>query len=131
MSLNDRSRNIITVLLAGAWINVSEFLRNEVLLKDYWTDHYNQLNLIFPSEPINIVVWLAWGFCLSIMIFLVSNRFNFLQTVLISWFFAFVMMWQVTWNLLVLPINILFYAIPLSLFEIAVASIIFNRFKKK
>ena len=35
-----RYRGIRTVLFAGIWINTSEFVRNELLLKSYWVEHY-------------------------------------------------------------------------------------------
>jgi hypothetical protein len=46
-------KTFLPVLLATIWISISEFVRNEFLLKAYWTDHYESMGLVFPSEPIN------------------------------------------------------------------------------
>ncbi|MCA9937150.1 MAG: hypothetical protein KC418_00800 [Anaerolineales bacterium] len=110
-------RNIVAVVIAGIWINASEFFRNEILLKTHWINHYESLGLIYPSAPQNGIVWVVWGFLFAIAIYLLSRRFNLWQTTLISWFMGFALMWIVTWNLGVLPPGILIYAIPLSLLE--------------
>jgi predicted neutral ceramidase superfamily lipid hydrolase len=117
-------RNITAIILTGIWVNASEFFRNEVLLKMYWNDHYKSLGMTFPSEPLNGMIWVAWGFLLAIAIYLISRKFNLIQTTLISWFMAFVLMWIVTWNLNVLPSAILIYAVPLSLLEAFIGSYI-------
>ena len=120
--MNIRSRNIIAVILTGVWVNASEFIRNEILLKTYWVDHYQSLGMAFPSEPSNGRIWIAWGFLFALAIFLISRKFNLIQTALITWFMAFVLMWVVTFNLNVLPGAILIYAVPLSLLETFISS---------
>jgi predicted neutral ceramidase superfamily lipid hydrolase len=122
--MNLQFRNIIAVILTGIWVNASEFFRNEVLLKTYWIDHYRSLGMTFPSEPLNGMIWVAWGFLFAIAIYLISRKFNLIQTTLISWFMAFVLMWVVTWNLNVLPSAIFIYAVPLSLLEAFIGSYI-------
>jgi predicted neutral ceramidase superfamily lipid hydrolase len=105
-------------------VNVSEFVRNEVLLKTYWVDHYQSLGMTFPSEPKNGMIWVVWGFLFATAIYLISRKFNLIQTALISWFMAFVLMWVVTFNLNILPSAILIYAVPLSLLEAFIGSYI-------
>ena len=122
--MNLQSRNIMAVILTGIWVDASEFFRNEVLLKKYWIDHYQSLGMTFPSEPKNGMIWVAWGFLFAIGIYIISKKFNLIQTTLISWFMAFVLMWIVTWNLNVLPGAILIYAVPLSLLEAFIGSYI-------
>ena len=117
-----QSRSITAVLLCGLWVNASEFVRNEVLLKTYWVDHYQSLGMIFPSELKNGVIWIAWGFLFAAAIYVISRKFNLIQTALISWFMAFFLMWVVTFNLKVLPSAILIYAVPLSLLEAFIGS---------
>jgi predicted neutral ceramidase superfamily lipid hydrolase len=129
--MNLESRSIITVILTGIWVNASEFFRNEVLLKKYWVDHYQLLGITFPSEPKNGMVWVAWGFLFAIAIYLISRKFNLIQTTLISWFMAFVLMWLVAWNLNVLPSVILIYAVPLSLLEAFIGSYICKKTSPK
>jgi len=122
--MNLQFRNIIAVILTGIWVNASEFFRNEVLLKTYWINHYRSLGMTFPSEPLNGMIWVVWGFLFAIAIYVISRKFNLIQTTLISWFMAFVLMWVVTWNLNVLPSAILIYAVPLSLLEAFIGSYI-------
>lgn len=114
----------IATILAGIWISISEFLRNEVLFKDYWVDHYASMGLDFPSEPINGAMWGLWSMLFAIAIFIFSRRFSFLHTVLLAWFVGFILMWVVVGNMGVLPFSILIFAIPLSLLEVLVAALI-------
>ena len=120
--MNSNSRSILAIVVAGLWINASEFLRNEVLVKSYWVEHYRSLGLTFPSTPQNGLVWVLWGFLFALAIYATSRRFTLVQTALLNWFTGFVLMWVVTWNLAVLPVGILIYAIPLSLLEAFVAA---------
>ena len=122
--MNLQSRNIVAVILTGIWVNASEFFRNEVLLKTYWIYHYQSLGITFPSEPLNGMIWVAWGFLFAIAIYVISRKFNLIQTTIVSWFMAFVLMWVVTWNLNMLPSAILIYAVPLSLLEAFIGSYI-------
>jgi hypothetical protein len=42
---------ISPVVLATFWISISEFVRNEFILKSYWTDHYEGMGLYFlPNQ---------------------------------------------------------------------------------
>lgn len=120
-------KTILPIFLAGIWISLSEFVRNEFLLKSYWTNHYQNMGLDFPSEPINGAVWGIWSFCFAIAIFIISKKFSLVQTSLLSWFVAFVFMWLVIGNMRVLPYEILYFAIPLSLLEAFVASFIIKK----
>ena len=124
-------KDISSVILATIWISASEFVRNEFLLKTFWTKHYQALGLSFPSEPINGAVWGIWSLLFAGFIFVVAKRFALLQTTLISWFAAFVMMWVVIGNLGVLPYGILPYAIPLSILESFIAALIIKSFSHK
>lgn len=115
--MNLRSRGILTVTLTGLWVNASEFFRNDILLKPIWDGHYRSLGMVFPSQPVNGMLWVAWGFLFASAIYWISRRFGLVQTALLSWFAAFVLMWVVAWNLSVLPVAVLPYAVPLSLLE--------------
>jgi len=83
--------------------------------------------MAFPSEPVNGIVWMIWGFSFVTAIFIISRKFNLIQTALLCWFVAFVLMWIVTRNMSVLPNKILYSAIPLSLFEAFVGAYICRR----
>ena len=102
---------ILSVALMTLWISISEFVRNEFILKSYWTKHYNGLGLIFPSESINGAIWGLWSLVFAIVIFILSKKFNFWQTTFLSWTIGFVLMWLVIGNMGVLPYGILFFMI--------------------
>lgn len=115
---------ILPILLTGIWINISETVRWEFLIKSYWIDYYKNLNLVFPNEPVNGIVWLIWGFLFAAIIFILSKKFNLLQTTFLSWFVVFVMLWVVLWNVDMLPVCILWFVVPLSLFEAFIGALI-------
>jgi hypothetical protein len=121
---------ISPIFLATIWISISEFVRNEFLLKTYWTDHYEKLGLVFPSEPINGAIWGLWSLCFAIGIYAISKKFSLAQTTAIAWFMGFVLMWIVTGNMSVLPLGILVFAIPLSLLEAFLAALIIKKLGK-
>jgi hypothetical protein len=121
---------LLPVLLATIWISVSEFFRNEFLLKSYWTEHYEQMGLVFPSEPINGAIWGLWSLLFAVAILIILKRFSLWETIFLSWFVAFVLMWVVTGNMGVLPLGILIYAVPLSLLETFVAVFIIKKIAK-
>ena len=120
-------KTVLPVLLATIWISISEFARNEFFLKSYWTEHYRNLGLIFPSDPVNGAVWGLWSLLLAIFIFIISKKFTLLYTTLLSWMAGFVMMWLVIGNMGVLPYGLLFFAIPLSLLETFLAAFIIRK----
>jgi hypothetical protein len=119
-----------TVLPIGAatlWISISEFFRNEILLKSFWVRHYDNLGIEFPSEPVNGAIWGLWSLLFAVSIFIVSKKYSLLQTAAYSWFVGFVLMWVVIGNLGVLPYGLLLYALPLSLLESFVAAYIIRK----
>ena len=116
------------VLLATAWISLSEFARNEYLLQSKWIRHYADMGLVFPAEPVNGMVWGLWSLLFAIAIYWLSRKFTIVQTALFLWFTGFLMMWVVTGNLGVLPFSILGWAIPLSLLETFVATWLVTRY---
>ncbi len=120
--MNPTLRNVAAVVLSGLWVNASEFLRNEIFLKNYWVEHYQARGMVFPSAPLNGIVWGIWGFLFAMAIYLVSRKFDLVQTALISWLMGFVLMWIVIWNMNVFPVAILVYAVPLSLLEVFVGA---------
>jgi len=123
-------KTMIPILLATIWISISEFVRNEFLVKSYWVKHYGGLGLVFPSEPINGAVWGLWSLLFAISIYIISKKFSLIETTFISWLVGFVLMWVVIGNLNVLPYGILIYAIPLSLLEAFVAALIIKKQSK-
>ena len=122
-----RRSKILPLILAAIWIGISEFVRNEFIVKSFWINHYQSLGLAFPSEPVNGAVWGIWSLFFAIVIFIISKKFTLIQTTLISWFVGFVLMWVVLGNLGVLPYGLLPYAIPLSLLESFLAAWIIKK----
>jgi hypothetical protein len=122
-------KQILSILLATIWISISEFVRNEFLVKSFWIKHYQELGLSFPSEPVNGAVWGIWSLLFAISIYIIANKFTLIQTTLLSWFVGFVLMWVVIGNLGVLPYSLLVYAIPLSFLETFIAVLIITRIK--
>jgi hypothetical protein len=55
--MNFLSKIILPIFIATTWISVSEFARNEFLLKTHWVKHYENLGMIFPSSSVNGAVW--------------------------------------------------------------------------
>ena len=124
-------KTVLPIVLSTIWISVSEFARNELLVKSYWIRHYESLGLTFPSELINGAIWGLWSLLFAIAIYIISRRFSLLETTLLAWFVGFVLMWVVIWNLNVLPPGLLLIAVPLSLLEAFVATWIIERLGAK
>lgn len=125
--MNFFKHTALPVLLATVWISVSEFVRNEFLLKTFWTNHYEAMGLTFPSEPANGAIWGVWSLCYAISIFIIAKKFSLIQTTFLAWFVGFVLMWLVTGNMNVLPFGILPFAIPLSILEAFLAAFIIKK----
>ena len=123
-------KKVIALLSATVCIGISEFIRNQFLLKNLWIDHYKSLGLVFPLEPVNGAVWGIWSVMFAVLILILAQKFSLIQTALISWFAAFVMMWVTIGNLMVLPFGILWYAVPLSLLEAFLAAWIIKKTDK-
>ncbi len=124
-------KSILPIVFATAWIGFSEFLRNELLFKSYWIEHYRSMGLVFPSEMLNNAVWGIWSLVFATAIYLISRKFSLRQTTFLGWLTGFVMMWLVVGNMGVLPFELLYYAVPMSLIEVFVASWIIFAFDKK
>ncbi len=125
--MNVGKRVVLPIVVATLWISVSEFVRNELLLKSYWTNHYESLGTVFPSESVNGALWGLWSLLFAIAIYVLATRFTLVQTALLAWFVGFVLMWVVIGNLGVLPLELLYFAVPLSLLEAFVASWIIKK----
>ena len=115
---------ILPILLTGIWINISETLRWVFFVEPYWIEYYQNLNLSFPTGIINNIIWMIWGFSFATIIFIISRKFNLVQTTFLSWFVTFIMLWLVLWNIEILPVGFLWFVIPLSLFEVFVGALI-------
>lgn len=120
----------LPILITGIWINISETVRWIFLIKSYWINHYQTLNLVFPNKPINGIMWIIWGFIFAAIIFILSKKYSLIKTTFLSWFIVFVMSWIVLWNAGILPMGILVFVVPLSLFETYIGALISNKLSK-
>jgi Na+-transporting NADH:ubiquinone oxidoreductase subunit NqrE len=123
-------RVILPILISIIWISISEFVRNEFIIKSYWINHYHSLGIIFPSKPINGAIWGIWSLIFACVIYVLAKKFTLFETTLLSWVIGFAMTWLVIGNMGVLPERILLIAVPLSLLESFLAVYIVYKLKK-
>ena len=123
-------KTILAVVVAGLWVGLCEFVRNQLLFLPHWQSHYRGMGLVFPSQPVNALLWVVWAFLLAGTVFAVSRRFGLWQSAFLAWVMAFVMMWVVVWNLSVLPIGMLPIAVPFSFVEALGAAFICRKLAK-
>jgi hypothetical protein len=119
------------VLLVSLWVNIFETLRWMLFAKPDIDIHFKAANLVLPNEPVNNILWLIWGIIIAVMIFIISKKFKVLQTTFIVWIIVYVMHWIALWNMAVLPINVLWLAVPLNFINVLVGALICNRFLRK
>lgn len=117
-------KKCLAILLAGIFINISEFIRNELLFKSTWIEGFRKLGLTFPSQPINGLGWVIWAFIFSIFLVVIIQKFSVIQSTLITWSLGFVLMWIALLNLEVFPTTLLLAAIPWSFLEVYIAGCI-------
>ena len=119
------------ILLVSLWINFFETLRWMLFAKPDIDMHFKAINLVLPNEPVNNILWLIWGIIIAVMIFIISKKFKVLQTTFIVWIIVYVTHWIALWNFSVLPINVLWLAVPLTFINIFVGALICSRFISK
>lgn len=125
--MNSKAKTLLSILTATLWISISEFARNELVFKSYWTGHYSGLGLDFPDEPLNGAVWGLWSLLYAVFLWILLRRFSLLESIATGWFAGFVLMWIVTGNMGVLPFSLLWFAVPLSMLEAAVGCYLISR----
>jgi len=62
-------KTFLPIFIAGIWLNISATVKWIFLIESYWIEKYNNIGLVFPSESINNIVWMIWGFLFAAMIF--------------------------------------------------------------
>ena len=117
---------ILAVLGAGICMNISEFLRNELLFKDKWVTGFQNLGLTFPSDPINGAIWGLWSFIMCSIIVALLTHMSILKTTVITWTLGFVLMWVAMLNLGLFPDGLLTVAVPWSFLEVYLSAWIAN-----
>ena len=117
-------KTLLPIFLIGIWVNISITIGWILIFEPYWVEKYQSLNIDFPAGINNNIVWIIWGFMFAIVIFILSKKFNLLQTTFLAWFTAFIMMWVIVWNIDVLPTGMLLFNIPNTLFITFIAAVI-------
>ena len=108
-------------------MNISEFVRNELVIKHLWLEGFGSIGLSFPSTPLNGAVWGLWAFIFVSFLALLTTKFDTLMSTLISWVIGFVLLWIAMWNMGILPSGLLYWAAPWSFVEVYVAALICQR----
>lgn len=121
-------KSIFAICAATLWIAISEFVRNQFVLKSYWLAHYAEMGQPFPEKPINGAIWGLWSLTFAIFLQFITRKFSLTPSVLLGWIAGFLMMWLVLGNLSVLPFGILPLAIPLSFLEVYLAVYLIRKF---
>jgi hypothetical protein len=119
---------LLSIVVAGTWMNISEFIRNELLIKHIWVEGFAKIGLAFPSSPVNGAIWGLWALIFVTVLSLLTTKFNALASALISWVIGFVLLWLAMWNMGILPSGLLYWAVPWSFIEVFVAALICRRF---
>ena len=114
----------LAVVASGVWMNLSEFIRNEFVIKHVWVKGFEEMGLSFPSAPVNGLVWVIWAFVFCAVLAVLNMKFNALKSTLICWVTGFGLLWIAMWNIGILPKGLLYWAVPWSLVEVYVAAII-------
>ena len=127
--MKNYQKAIWQILIVSIWINIFETLRWILFAKPEIDMHFKAANLVLPNEPINNLLWLIWGIIIAVMIFIVSKKFKVLQTTFIVWITVYVMHWIALWNMAVLPINILWLAVPLTFINVLAGALISKYFQ--
>ena len=117
----------LAVVASGAWMNLSEFIRNEFVIKHVWVKGFEELGLSLPSAPVNGLVWVLWAFIFCAVLAWLSTKFDVLKSTIICWVTGFGLLWIAMWNIGILPKGLLYWAVPWSFVEVYVAAFIYTR----
>lgn len=129
--MKNYKKAIWQILLVSLWINIFETLRWLLFAKPDIDMHFKGANLVLPNEPLNNILWLIWGIIISVMIFIISKKYSVLKTSFIVWITVYVLHWIALWNMAVLPINILWLAVPLTFINVLIGVLISKYFHNK
>lgn len=115
---------LLAILAAGVWMNLNEFARNELVVKQIWIDGFAKTGLPYQSTPVTGIAWMLWAFIFIAILTWLVTKFSVLQSTLITWIVGFVLLWLGLWNLGVLPEGLLYVAAPWSFVEVYVSALI-------
>lgn len=116
-----------SVLVAGLWMTLVQFLQNQWLFLSVWQDHFRGLGLGFTTTPANGILWTVWSLLQALLVRELLKTRAISTAVLIAWLTSFVMMWCTLYNLQVLPVKLLAVAVPISLTATYASALIIKR----
>jgi len=124
---------LITSLIAGLWINISEIFRYFVFVMPMMRSTFGQISNV---APMNLSVFAMWGIWDTILMVTVTgffwiafDRFGnsllvVLKAAIFVWAGIFVILWLGLFNMNLAPISVLLVALPLALVEMIIAGFI-------
>ena len=115
------------ILLVAIWINFSVTVRWMLFAKPRFDAFYKGIGLEYPNTLVINLLWVLWGVLAAVVIVFLSRKFTMLHAFVLSWLAVFAMHWIALWNFAVLPLDLLWIAVPWSLFEFFVAVLIANK----
>lgn len=126
-------RVILGGLAAGVVINLSEWVLNDVVLKEQWAENMRALGKSGEVTANQIVVWNIWGFLAGIgLVWLyaaIRPRFGpgagtAVKAGLAVWFFAHFLWTLGSWNMGIFPANALVIGLAWTLVETILAGLV-------
>jgi len=126
-------RVILGGLAAGVVINLSEWVLNDMVLKEQWAEAMKALGKTGEMTAKNIVVWNIWGFLAGIgavwLYAAIRPRFGpgagtAVKAGLAVWFFAHFLWTLGMWNMGLFPQNALMIGTAWALVETIVAAVV-------
>ena len=115
------------VLLVAVLINFSGTVRWMLFAKPKFEALYKGWGLEYPDTLVTNLLWVLWGVLAAVVIVFLSRKFTMLHAFVLSWLAVFAMHWIALWNFAVMPLDLLWIAVPWSLFEFFVAALIANK----
>jgi len=124
---------IIALLINAIWINISEVFRYFAFVMPMMRDAFPMITNI---APMNLSVFLIWGFWDTILVFgatailwMIQERSGRSTVVALAsgtfvWAIVFVILWLGLWNMNIATPAILAIALPLAWLEMIVAAFI-------
>lgn len=119
------------ILLVAIWINFSGTVRWMLFAKPRFDALYKGRGMEYPNTLVINILWMLWGVLAAVLVVFLSKKFTILHTMVLSWLAVFAMTWIVLWNSAVLPLDLLWIAVPWSLFEVFIATLISNKLQSR
>lgn len=124
---------LLTALLAGIWINLSEVVRYFALIMPMVKAALPGVENVAPISPGIFFSWMVWdtvlvlGHVLIVWLYLEKFGYHFanaLKAATLVWFVVFVLFWLGSFNLALATPALLAVALPLAWIEMAVGALI-------